>query len=56
MSASHPTYDELRVREELDLAAQAATITAARSHSDLARLYLRRIAEAKQPSAPQVGG
>jgi hypothetical protein len=52
MSAPNPTYDELRVREELDLAAQAASVTAARSHQDLARLYLRRIAEAKTGARP----
>ena len=52
MSVPHPTYDEQRVREELDLAARAANVTAARSHSELARLYLRRIAEAKTAAEP----
>jgi len=52
MSVEHPTYDEMRVREELDLAANAQSTTAARSHSDLARLYLRRIAETKSPVRP----
>jgi len=52
MSVEHPSYDEMRVREELDLAASATTTTAARSHSDLARLYLRRIAATKSPVRP----
>ena len=52
MPVEHPTYEEMRVREELDLAASATSTTAARSHSDLARLYLRRIAETKAPVRP----
>lgn len=49
MSASPPTYDEIRLREELTLAEEAANTPAARSHHELARLYLRRIAESQAP-------
>jgi len=49
MSAVFPTYDELRLREELDLAANAANTPAARSHEAMARLYQRRIAENQVP-------
>jgi len=52
MSAPMPTYDEMRLREELDLAAQAANTPAARSHEAMARLYLRRIAENQPPARP----
>jgi len=52
MSAPMPTYDEMRLREELDLAAHAANTPAARSHEAMARLYLRRIAENQAPVRP----